>query len=362
MVTFEEQIPKKPATHPSELVKPIIPLARPEKDELDASEFIDHTCHNTPGDTTSGKYVIKIPRFDSGTPEEWIIFVDLVQKSLVGQNVQKGPPMYDCMERVLKGDAKAEFLQQANLVGTRTVANFNTVMATMTVHVFPTYAYRDQRRYMQRYLKKPHEMKVRSFTTRLIQLNTYLPYFPPDRPGQLVTSLPDDDIKEILYHAMPNTWKKKMIEQGYNYLDGPIHAMAEFFETRIENLEKSIPPSVPSRNGKKSKKASKKKEESETKTGHKFCQYHGMCGHTTDECTTLKALVKQAKQKKGNFQKKKRFTKHEVNIMVQKQVKKAMKKNKKSKRTEELRAFEKMSVSDSDQESSDSSSSEDGEI
>ena len=53
-----------------------------------------------------------------------------------------------------------------------------------------------------------------------------------------------------------------MVKQGYNYLDGPIHSMAEFFETRIENLEKSIPPSVPSRNRKKkSKKASKKKEE-----------------------------------------------------------------------------------------------------
>ena len=32
----------------------------------------------------------------------------------------------------------------------------------------------------------------------------------------------------------------EMVEQGYNYLDGPIHSMAEFFETRIENLEKSI--------------------------------------------------------------------------------------------------------------------------
>ena len=38
-------------------------------------------------------------------------------------------------------------------------------------------------------------MKAGSFTTRLIQLATYLPYFLPDRPGQLVTSLPDDDIK-----------------------------------------------------------------------------------------------------------------------------------------------------------------------
>ena len=29
-----------------------------------------------------------------------------------------------------------------------------------------------------------------------------------------------------------------MLEWGYNYLDGPIHTTAEFFETRIENLEK----------------------------------------------------------------------------------------------------------------------------
>ena len=62
-------------------------------------------------------------------------------------------------------------------------------------------------------------MKVRSFKTKLIQLNTYLPYFPPDHLGQLVISLPDYDIKKILYHAMPNTWEKKMVEKEYNYLD-----------------------------------------------------------------------------------------------------------------------------------------------
>ena len=85
-------------------------------------------------------------------------------------------------------------------------------------------------------------MKVRSFTTKLTQLKTNLPYFLPDRLGQLITSLPDDGIKEILYHLIPNMWKKEMVEQEYNYLEGPIHSMAEFFETRIENLEKSIPP------------------------------------------------------------------------------------------------------------------------
>ena len=51
-----------------------------------------------------------------------------------------------------------------------------------------------------------------------------------------------------------------MLEQEYNYLDGPIHSMVEFFEARIDFLEKLIPPSVPSRNNRKSKKGSKKRK------------------------------------------------------------------------------------------------------
>ena len=148
MVKIEEQIPKKIKTHSTKLVKPFICLSRPDNDELDALENIDHTCHNTPRDTTSGKSVIRISRFDSGTPQEWIIFVDLFQKSLIEQNITTGPPMYECMERVLKGSAKAEFLKQAILVGSCTVAKFTKVMATMTVRVFHTYTYCDQRRYM----------------------------------------------------------------------------------------------------------------------------------------------------------------------------------------------------------------------
>ena len=93
-------------------------------------------------------------------------------------------------------------------------------------------------------------MKARTFTTRLIQLNTYLLYFSPDSPGQLVASLPNDDIKKIPYHSMPNAWEKNIVEQRYNYLDGPIHYLADFFEIKKENLEKLILPCDPSRKGK----------------------------------------------------------------------------------------------------------------
>ena len=170
-------------------------------------------------------------------PEEWIIFLDLVQKALVGQNITTGSPMYKCMERVLKGDAKAEFTQQAYLVGSHTVGNFTTVMATMIVHNFPVLAYQDQKQYMYRYLRKPITMKVCTFTTRLIQLNNYLPYFPPLRTGQMVTALPDDEVKEILYHAIPNSWREKFTEQRYNYLDRSIQKMSGFFETRTLRLQ-----------------------------------------------------------------------------------------------------------------------------
>ena len=94
---MDYQIPKKAKSLLSKLVKPIIPLARPEINELDPLEYIDCTCHNTPGNSISGKYIIKILIFGSGTSEEWIIFIDLVQKSQVGQNITTGPPMYECM-------------------------------------------------------------------------------------------------------------------------------------------------------------------------------------------------------------------------------------------------------------------------
>ena len=80
--------------------------------------------------------------------------------------------------------------------------------------------------------------------------------------------------------------------------------MAELFEIRIENLEKSNPLSVASR--KKKEKNPKKRnatflDNSEEKNvdkelnGRKYCKYHGTCGYTIERQTTLKLLTKQAK-------------------------------------------------------------------
>ena len=169
----------------------------------------------------------------------------------------------------------------------------------MTVHIFPTYAYCDQRQYMQTYLRKPPDMKIWTFTTRLIQLNMCLPHFLPDCPGQLVASLIDVDIKEILYHTIPNIWKKKMIEQGQNSL-----------RQRLKIQKSDSCQNLPCETERRTRKGPRKGklqffhnfEDKDLDEGHKgktFCLYYSMCGHTLDECSPLKSLIRQTKQVKS---------------------------------------------------------------
>ena len=140
-------------------------------------------------------------------------------------------------ECLLIGAARATFNQAALDIGIRTIDNFNKVLAEMTKHAFPAYAFREQKRYLRRHLVKPRSMKLRSFISRLQELNAYLEEFPPDTDGQETAPLPADEIMDIIYHSMPTTWKNKMIEQGFNYYDSTIKEMTDLFETRVEYLE-----------------------------------------------------------------------------------------------------------------------------
>ena len=51
-----------------------------------------------------------------------------------------------------------------------------------------------------------------------------------------MVALPDDEVKEILYQAMPNLC--------YNYLDRSIKGIKYFFEIRIGHLEGPAPPPI----------------------------------------------------------------------------------------------------------------------
>ena len=90
-------------------------------------------------------------------------------------------------------------------------------------------------------------------------MNAYLEEFSPDTEGRETAPLPADEIMDIIYHSMPNTWKNKMIGQGFNYADSTIKEMTDFFDTRVENLEPKEDRKKSSAAAKKSLKKIKKK-------------------------------------------------------------------------------------------------------
>ena len=103
--------------------------------------------------------------------------------TLDGQSISEGPLRYMFTERLLTGDAKATLNQAALDIGIRTVENFNKTLAEITKHLFPAYTFCDQQKYLRRHLIIPRSMKLRSFISRLQELNAYLEEFPPDIEG-----------------------------------------------------------------------------------------------------------------------------------------------------------------------------------
>ena len=90
---------------------PIIRLERPEIEDLEPSKYMDHTCYNTPGDSSAVKYVIKFSEFDFSTPKGWVTFIDLVLKALEGKNATIEAHIYKCMERILKDDTEVHYAE-----------------------------------------------------------------------------------------------------------------------------------------------------------------------------------------------------------------------------------------------------------
>jgi len=148
-------------------VVPVIPLARPEaKASLTKGEYSVLKCKTSPDTDGSATYDLPIPYFKTGTAEEFLRWRRNVDRALTGQNVSNGPGQYNLTRKLLDGDALMVFNLKAMETDNETVANYKTVMAAVTAHIFPIKALQTQKRYMRRFLRKPRDMKAREFVSR----------------------------------------------------------------------------------------------------------------------------------------------------------------------------------------------------
>ena len=183
-------------------IKPVIPLEWPVKSKLKQTNMLQFKLQSIPVDPDLITYKLSIPYFGKGTPEELLIFLDLVDKAIVGTNITDAPDKYALLRRLLKGEALSAFNNTTDKYGTKTEDNFVNVQHDLIKHIFPRQALSKQKCWMRRFLRKPATMSTREFMSRMTEINHFLDSFPDFQDNQ---KLPKDEIMDIVEFGVPNS-------------------------------------------------------------------------------------------------------------------------------------------------------------
>ena len=117
--------------------------------------------------------------FKDRTPEEWIIYKNQLTRCLDGQGATAGPSKFALARRLLMGRALADFNNSASLRTTETREHYLQCINAVTLGVFPQESLKEQKTWMRRFLKKPTDWDIKQYIARVVEINEYLPQFPP---------------------------------------------------------------------------------------------------------------------------------------------------------------------------------------
>lgn len=299
-------------------IPPPIPYERytPPTD-LNKSDIVTFKLRTVPNQANSQTFEIEVEIFRSGTVEQFLYWWQNLNHVLTGQSAQVAAQRHAMARRVLDGDALAALNNAATAHGDETNPHFLLTIHDLATHVFPnpTRALRNQKRYMRRYLRKKRDVKARSFVARVQEMNGRLAWFPPMfNIGQCMA---EDEILDILEHAIPSSWQNAMTLQGFNPQDHTVDEFVEFCE-RLEftedvyeqahsgksdkkkngtksNSNPSDGAPTGQKSGAKSTDGGNKKRKFERGNSSKCCDLHETFGHSTSECKIVQQQVQKMK-------------------------------------------------------------------
>lgn len=281
------------------MVIPPIPLARPLDEKIKLTETCKFKLWSNPGDKESLTYEVMVKLFKSGTPEEFIQTVIALEKIFKGQDITTGPDQYSMCRKVFQNEALTAFNNAATAVGDETVANLQLVFNKVAATVFPLKAYFVQKQAMRRFMRKPKDMKIRDYVDRLMEINSYLIYFPVKDDETAAASLPKEEMMDIFLFGIPNSWQKKIVELGF---DSIAHTPQEFVEVceRIsygettDNGQKAkTKQNAGSKGAKWQPNSLNKNSPTKNNNPEKYCPLHKTNGHDAKECKVLLAQAKK---------------------------------------------------------------------
>ena len=186
--------------------------------------------------------------FRDGTPEEWLLFKKNITRCITGQNVTSGPTKYALARRLLSGRALADFNHAATANGNESLANYKRCINAVTIGVFLQKVLQDQKRWMRRFLKKPRDMLVQDYITRVIKINDYLAEFPPTIVGGDAVKLPDNKLLDLLEFGIPINWQRQMQVQNFEPMAGTLRDFQYFCKHLESALDKPVTDKLSNKN------------------------------------------------------------------------------------------------------------------
>jgi hypothetical protein len=86
-------------------IPPPITLERPVVKDINKNGCLSLKLWSYPTNVNIQMYELTVKLFNSGTPEEWMVFLMELKRVIVGQNIKTGPGKYLMIQPLIFGDA-----------------------------------------------------------------------------------------------------------------------------------------------------------------------------------------------------------------------------------------------------------------
>ena len=132
-----------------QVLAPPISMERPSTKVYSKTDSLTFKLKSTPEEEGSSTYELTVPFFSTGTPEEVLLFFRGVEQVFVGQNITEARDKFNMMERLLQGDALANWKQMLAHIEEEhrtTHISFTLCKTELKKHVFPPLALKKQKK------------------------------------------------------------------------------------------------------------------------------------------------------------------------------------------------------------------------
>jgi hypothetical protein len=204
---------------------------------------------------------------------------------------------------LLKGSARDKFQQTLRELDTENAARpaqqrktpddlFQMVMNKVGKLYFPIlHAYQKQVVYMQHYVRLGGPT-VRNFSTRLRELNNYLPYFPREEGKVEPSKLFNGNLIQILNQAKPEEWQSVILGANIELYNFDLQGTVDYFEKlkvrqaleaqrcKVEKTDNPEFKTMGNWNKSENKQPTSKPQSSK----YKKCAHCGCTNHATKDC------------------------------------------------------------------------------